>query len=179
MLVVQSTPRFSVLSVGDDDTLYRKLIEWFETAKVEYAQLRHEPTLTSEASAAVRVRLGWTETTLKCGAKAMLFRRSKNAQFVLCVLAADRKVDYKKLKKAVAKDLRMATEEEVMDVARCLPGAVPPFGSQFAVPAATFVDTSLSLVDVINFNCGLRTRSVKMTWSTYLALEQPHIADFS
>lgn len=177
MLALRSTRRFSVLGV--DDSLYLKLIEWFDSTKVEYAQLRHEPTLTSEASAAVRVRLGWTETTLKCGAKAMLFRRSKNAQFVLCVLAADRKVDYRKLKKAVAKDLRMATEDEVMDVARCLPGAVPPFGSQFNIPTPTFVDTSLSFVDVINFNCGLRTRSVKMTWRAYLALEAPQIADFS
>lgn len=168
-----------------DASLYTRLITFFDEQHAVYESLYHEPTLTSEASVEARQRLGWTETTLKCGAKAMLMRRSKpkptESQYVLCVLAADRKLDYKKLKKTVGKDLRLATKDEVFEASKCLPGAVPPFGSKFFAepPPNTFVDRSLTLVQVINFNCGLRTRSVKMSLDTFLNLELPTITDFS
>lgn len=191
MIKVAKTKRFSVLNVGarggggEDPALCERLINWFDAENADYQSISHEPTLTSEASVVARVRLGWTETTLKCGAKAMLMRRKpkspSESYYALCVLAADRKLDYKKLKKNVGKDMRMATEDEVREASRCLPGAVPPFGSKFFAnpPPLTYVDESLTLNQVINFNCGLRTRSVKMTLATYLRLENPTITNFS
>ena len=144
ILTLEKTERFSVLQqrrrVVDDDPmvplteaegdarLYQKLRGLF--AGVAFEELVHDPTLTSEASVTARVAGGWTETTLASGAKAMLMRRSKpnggQSPFVLCVLAADRKLDWKRLKKAVAKDLRLATPDEVFQASRCLPGAVRP-----------------------------------------------------
>ncbi|KAJ8613246.1 hypothetical protein CTAYLR_004547 [Chrysophaeum taylorii] len=187
MLCVQKTAKFSVLSCGQatratqasgdaDDTLFRKLIALFEARGVAHARLLHAPTLTSEASVVERRKGGWTDTTLGSGAKAMLMRRSKGG-FALCVLAADRKLDWKKLKKAVAKDLRLATTEEVFEASRCVPGAVPPFGSQFFAETRTFVDHSLGQNERINFNCGLRTQSVRLDFDSYLALEQPTLVD--
>lgn len=182
---LKSQPHQPVSDSEGDASLYNRLIAFFDERHATYESLCHEPTLTSEASVSARQRLGWTETTLKCGAKAMLMRRSKpksaESHYVLCVLAADRKLDYKKLKKTVGKDLRLATENEVFEASKCLPGAVPPFGSKFFAqpPPNTFVDRSLTLVQFINFNCGLRTRSVKMSLDTYLNLESPTITDFS
>lgn len=193
--VVRPTRRFSVLDrvarleplrpEEGDAALYVRLVTLFEARAVAFEALVHEPTLTSEASVEARRRLGWTETTLACGAKAMLMRRTKakagEATFALCVLAADRRLDYKKLRKGVAKDLTLATEAEVWAAARCLPGAVPPFGSYFFAepPPRTYCDLSLRQIDKINFNCGLRTRSVRMAVDTYLHLEAPTLVDIS
>ena len=79
----------------------------------------------------------------------------------------------------------MATPEEVKKVTGCLPGAVPPFSSCFLLQKENihipiFVDESLKLQgEVIHFNCGLRTRSVQMTFQDYVMLEQPILANFT
>ena len=71
-----------------------------------------------------------------------------------------------------AKSTRFASEDEVKRVTGCVPGAVPPFGSCFGL--RTFVDESLRKQgDTINFNAGLRTFSVSMTFDDYFAVEKP------
>ena len=52
-----------------------------------------------------------------------------------------------------------------------LNGAVSPFGSIFNVPV--WVDRSLSKQENINFNAGLRTHSISMTYADYFKAEQP------
>mmetsp|Transcript_38630 Transcript_38630/g.123833 ORF Transcript_38630/g.123833 Transcript_38630/m.123833 type:complete len:242 (+) Transcript_38630:70-795(+) len=150
--VLETTPRFSVVCVArrqltpappplseaeGNPKLYLRLRSLFAERGVAYSELFHEATLTSEASVEARIAGGWTDTTLSSGAKAMLMRRSKakdgDASYALCVLAADRKLDWKRLKKHVAKDLRLATQEEVFDASRCLPGAVSSVSLLFAL----------------------------------------------
>ena len=147
----------------------------------------HAASLTSEDAATTRRELGWENVTLASGAKAMLMSNSKNADepFVLAVMAANERLDWKKMKRIFpkGKNARMATEEEVWRVTGCKPGAVPPFGSVFAAPdggsVPTFVDTSLQRQGpVINFNCGLRTRSIQIAIGDYLAVEKPELCDF-
>ncbi len=57
-------------------------------------------------------------------------------------------------------------------------GAVPPFGSLFNVP--TYVDESLfKQGDFINFNAGLRTRSMIMKSDDYKKLEVSTVINIS
>jgi prolyl-tRNA editing enzyme YbaK/EbsC (Cys-tRNA(Pro) deacylase) len=145
----------------------------------------HEHTPTSEDSAALRVTLGWTDVTLASGAKAMLITNSKNKEqpYTLAVMAADQKLDWKKMKKLLpkGKNARMASVDEAWAVTKCKPGGVPPFGSLFDAPGGvkTYVDPSLQAQgENCNFNCGLRTRSMQMKVADYLAIEKPEIASF-
>ena len=64
-------------------------------------------------------------------------------QAYLIVVSAIKKFDWKKVKAAGLKDLRMATAEEVKSITGCVIGAVPPFGSLFPIPAQTMMDVSL------------------------------------
>ncbi|KAH8076021.1 hypothetical protein JL721_4 [Aureococcus anophagefferens] len=152
-----------------------RLLALFEAKRVPFKHLVHAPTLTSQESVDARLAGGWADATLASGAKAMVL--TKAGAFYLLVLPADRKVDWKKVKKAVAKDTRLATEAEVWAATRCLPGAVPPFGSAFPTPMPTHVDASLA--GQINFNCGLRTRSVSMPFASFADLERPTVGDFT
>lgn len=109
----------------------------------------------------------------------MLVFDSKQAAFFLAVMSAARLFDWKLLKKMTGgKSLRFASEEEVAKTTRCVPGAVPPFGSLFHI--RTLLDQSLiDQGNVINFNAGLRTRSVSMSVSDYLRVESPTIGNFT
>jgi Ala-tRNA(Pro) deacylase len=154
-----------------------------------FTTLAHAPTRTSEESAAVR------GVPLASGAKAMLLKSGKplacggGATYVLAVLSAARKAELGRLKKGVgAKDLRMASVEEVWQVTRCLPGAVPPFGCLFTcprsegggggggVPVLTVVEEGLEgdCGGSLNFNAGLRTASVcGLAFADYVAAAKP------
>eukprot|EP00349_Pseudokeronopsis_sp_Brazil_P001064 CAMPEP_0202963018 /NCGR_PEP_ID=MMETSP1396-20130829/7025_1 /ASSEMBLY_ACC=CAM_ASM_000872 /TAXON_ID= /ORGANISM="Pseudokeronopsis sp., Strain Brazil" /LENGTH=122 /DNA_ID=CAMNT_0049683917 /DNA_START=188 /DNA_END=556 /DNA_ORIENTATION=+ len=106
----------------------------------------------------------------------LLKDNSKSAEaalFYLAVMSASRKFSWKLVKKLLnAKNIRFATPQEVTKVTGCLPGAVPPFGSVFGLE--TIVDESLRAQgEEINFNCGLRTHSIRMKVSDYLELEKP------
>ena len=74
----------------------------------------------------------------------------------------------------------MATEMEVRSVTRCIPGAVPPFGSLFD-NVITVADQSLQRQgSFINFNAGLRTQSIiGLSTKDYNEIEKPLVADFS
>jgi len=183
--IITTPPAVSV-EEGDDRT-YQLVLQKLRNYDLLHLG-PHAPSLTSEESAATRRRLGWAGATLASGAKAMVIKNGRgnvDGPFVLAVMAADRKLDWKRMKKLLgpksrSKSARMATVEEVWDVTGCVPGAVPPFGSVGTGGALrTFVDRSLQRQgDVINFNCGLRTRSVQMAVSDYLDAEEPELCDF-
>ena len=136
-----------------------------------WSTLAHEPTPTSEDSARVR------GVSLASGAKAMILSVKPGDDFIMVVISAAEKMDSKKLKKVGQfKSTRFASVEEVMEVTGCVSGAVPPFGSLFGL--RTFVDESLQLQgETINFNAGLRTLSVTMSVSDYIATEAPTIVN--
>ena len=139
--------------------------------------MKHEAVLTSKQASEVR------GVTLASGAKAMLLKDNASklenmdtkVLYTLAVMSASKKFSWKLVKKLLkAKNIRFATVEEVQKVTGCLPGAVSPFGSAYGV--STIVDESLGIQgETINFNCGLRTHSVRMMYKDYLAIEKPKL----
>ena len=94
-------------------------------------------------------------------------------------LRSVQKMDSKAFKKVGGfKSTKFASEEEVYALTGCRPGAVPPFGSLWGL--RTYVDGSLRRQgETINFNAGLRTRSVSMSFADYLEVEKATEADFT
>eukprot|EP00438_Fugacium_kawagutii_P026381 Skav218559 [mRNA] locus=scaffold1408:26725:27351:- [translate_table: standard] len=153
---------------------YEKLLLRLEDAAVSYQTMGpHEACRTSEDSVRVRRAGGWEDVTLETGAKAMLLRTAKG-DWLLAVLPANCKLSWKKIRAVHGKGTRMASEEEVAEVTGCLPGAVPPIA---AFPQEVGVVADLTLPSIINFNCGLRTRSIQMTRQSYELVQQPTFAD--
>src|SRR5215472_11034350 len=102
-------------------TVFERVQEKLRGAGVPFTVLRHAPVFTSEEAAAVR------GVPLSSGAKALVVKAGE--AFVLLVLPADRKLDGRKARAALAvKSLRFATREEVQERTGLQPGSIPPFG---------------------------------------------------
>lgn len=151
---------------------FEKIKAFLDEKGIKYEVTEHKPVLTCEEAAEVR------GVPLASGAKAMLLKDSAKkaaadaAPFILAVLSAANKFSSKQFKKISAcKNFRFASPQEVFETTGCLPGAVPPFGKIFGVPV--WVDRSLGKNEKINFNCGLRTRSISMTYEDYFKAEEP------
>ena len=57
------------------------------------------------------------------------------------------------------------------DQTGCVTGGVPPFGNMFGIPL--WVDRSMGRSKDINFNCGLRTKSISMSYDDWFKVEKP------
>ena len=149
----------------------QKLLDLFEENRIEYQLYKHEPVYTSEQASRVR------GVEPKTAVKSMVLR-TREGKYILANIAADRKMDIKKLEKIVnTKGLRFATKEEVMAITNCEPGSVHPFGKLFDID--TYLDESVLENDFVNFNIGMLTRSVKIRKDDLVRLLQSKIADFS
>jgi prolyl-tRNA editing enzyme YbaK/EbsC (Cys-tRNA(Pro) deacylase) len=141
---------------------------WHET-------FEHEPVRTSEEAA--RTRPGYT---LHQGAKAMIVKaKGPETRFAMLVLPADLRFDNAKVKAALkAKDVRFATEQEVLELTGgVLPGAVPPFGNLFGLEVVA--DPSLFENERIVFNAGDRSFSVAMRSEDYKRIVAPQVTAFA
>ncbi len=103
--------------------------------------------------------------------------KTKSGKFILANIAADRKIDLKRLEKLVDSKLNFATKEEVLKVTNCEAGSVPPFGKLFGLP--TFLDESVLENRFVNFNIGMLTKSVKISKQDLLKIMGPTISKFS
>ena len=147
-----------------------KILKIFEEGGINYKFYEHEPVYTSEQAAEVR------GVELKTGCKSMILK-TKEGKFILANIAADRRIDVKKLEKAVGARLSLATKEEVLQATNCESGSVPPFGRLFGLP--TFLDDSVLENDFVNFNIGVLTKSVKISKEDLVRVMNPVIARFA
>jgi len=131
---------------------------------VDFQLVHHDAVTTSAEAAAVR------GTELCSGAKAMLVKAK--AGFVLAVLAADRKVNWKLLAPLVDdKGARFANDDELRTATGLTKGAVPPLGVLFGL--RTLYDRSLLEVESVNFNAGTHTDSIAMSAGDVIRIETP------
>ncbi len=145
----------------------RKLLD---EHKISYKCWDHEPVHTSEEAAKIR------GTPLESGAKAMVFR--SEGKFLMVVIAGDKKIDFRKVKKIIGSTrLTLATPEEVLDVTSCKVGSVPPFGNIFEIPV--YLDESLLRSPIINFNAGKHGTSIAMSVTDYQKVVNPTVVEVS
>ena len=150
--------------------VFEKIRSILDENHLQYEVLEHAAVFTSEEAARVR------ETSLKQAAKALVFQA--DGMPLLLVIPGDRRVDTRGFKKSFnVKDLRMATREEVQELAGIPVGAIPPFGNVMGLP--TYLDRLLLEEECVVFNAGSHTRSIRMSPQDLVALVQPTLGSFS
>ena len=136
-----------------------------------YREVHHEPTYTSEQSAAARGE------SVRVGGKALLLKVGDD--FRLFVLSAALKLDSGAVRKHLGvRTSRFATREELLKLAGLVPGSVPPFGEPI-LPFALYVDESIADNEKIAFNAGSLTDSIIMPTEDYLRIAGPTVAQFA
>jgi len=141
-------------------------------AGIDFREVSHEPTHTSEESARVRGE------SLAVGAKALLVKTDD--AFRLFVLPADRQLDAKRVKQQLGvRSVRFATKDELSELTGLVPGAVPPFGEP-VLPFELYGDTTIgSTEDKVAFNAGELTTSIIMKASDWHAVARPMEFEFA
>lgn len=144
-----------------------KLRECLDRSGVQYEVMSHRQAFTAQEVAQAEHIPG------KELAKVVMLRSGKN--FCMVTLPAPYRVDLDKAKTALgAADLVLATEEEFAGLfPQCEAGAMPPFGNLYNVPV--YVDESLTRDDMIVFNAGNHTQTVKMRYADFARVVQPKV----
>ena len=201
------------MEVSRQQQYYKTIIDFLDRNNVAYKTVHHEPTFTSEESARVR------GVPLSTGGKALLLKigdgnndgndndndnGNDNGNFALFVMSASLKLNSKAIKKelkskgkAVSKNIRFATIEELAELTKGLvPGCVPPFGKPVLKIdhggddrgngdagdgkddddeyLKLYVDTSIAEEnETIAFNAGSLTDSVIMSVQDYIRISAP------
>lgn len=138
---------------------------------VRFREVHHQPTYTSEQSAAARGE------DIAIGGKAMVIKVDET--FHLFVLSAARSVDSGAIRKRLtARRSRFATPEELLQRTGLVPGSVPPFGRPI-LELDLYADEAMLQNDRIAFNAGSLTDSIIMGIKDYLGIAQPAVFAFS
>ncbi len=154
-----------------NEAVLERIRELYAQFGIEFRQIAHVATRTSEESAQVRGE------PLEIGGKALLLKCPDD--FRLVVLPANRRLDSAKTKAVLGvKKIRFATGEELLEQTGLVPGSVPPFGRPI-LPYSLFVDESLTTNDRIAFNAGSLTVSHILAMEDYLKLARPELGEFT
>lgn len=151
--------------------MLNKIKNLLNAQSVEFREVHHGPTRTSEESALARGE------DLSIGGKGLVVKIDDS--FMLFVLSAARKLDSAALRKRFnTKNIRFATADELMDLTGLVPGSVPPFGKPI-LDLELYVDDSIVRNQKIAFNAGSLTDSIIMSVQDYMKVAQPTVFDFS
>jgi Ala-tRNA(Pro) deacylase len=151
--------------------MFQKTKDWLNSHSIDFREVHHAPTKTSEESAKARGE------KLSTGGKALVLKVDK--EFKLFVISASKKLDSHAVKKYFGvKKLRFANKEELLELTGLVPGSVPPFGKPL-INLELYVDNSILQNENIAFNAGSLTDSIIMDRKEYITISKPTVFDFS
>jgi Ala-tRNA(Pro) deacylase len=112
-------------------------------------------------------------------AKTVLLRANGGYVYVVAVLPADTHIDWDAASHALGESrLQLATEIEICDrCPDCECGALPPFGSQYAMK--TLLDKALADDEWMYFEGNTHHETIRMKVEDFRRLENPLVACFA
>lgn len=146
-----------------------RIKEVLNREKIEYEILEHKPVFTSREAAEVR------GTELKQGCKALICKTEEG--FIQAVVSGAKELDIEKLQKiTLFRKIELAAAKEVRQVTGCNIGSVPPFGNLFGLKA--YFDKSVVDNEIVAFNAGQHTKSIKMKAKDLVRVVNPVVGEF-
>ncbi len=147
------------------------ITDFLDKAGVKYEVSKHKPVFSAQQMAAMEHEPG------RYVAKPVIVK--SDDKYIMCVLAANAKIDLGKLKKQLAAgSVELAEEEEIGKLfGDCELGAEPPFGNLYELP--TYMDKTLDDDDHIVFQAGSHEKTVRMSMADYRRLVKPKVLEFS
>ena len=151
------------------NVVFGKIRDALNKEKIEFEVLEHKPVFTSKEAAEVR------GTELKQGTKALIAKTEEG--FIQAVVSGAKELDIAKLQKlTLYKKIELANAKEVKQATGCNIGSVPPFGNLFDLKV--YFDKSVVENDIVAFNAGQHTKSIKMKAKDLVRVVNPVIGEF-
>jgi prolyl-tRNA editing enzyme YbaK/EbsC (Cys-tRNA(Pro) deacylase) len=145
--------------------------ELLASHRVTFREVHHQPTYTSEQSAAARGE------SVDIGGKAIVMKVDEAVH--VFVLSAARSVDSSAIRRKLnARRSRFATPEELLQLTGLVPGSIPPFGRP-VLDLDLYADDAMLTNERIAFNAGSLTDSIVMAMPDYLRVAAPLVFPFS
>ncbi len=148
-------------------TVPKKVKKYLDDNQVNYQELAHRTVYTAYDAAQT------LKKELKNIAKNLLVEVDKS--YVLVVVPANKKIDLKKIKKALgAKKVSIPKENIMVKVLKVKPGAISSFGRLHKLE--TLVDKAMLNVRQAVFSTGSFSNSVLMKVKDFIKLEEAKLA---
>ena len=151
-----------------------RILAELEEKKVVFEHLTHDFVHRSKEAACIR------GNTLSQAAKAIVLKvKDKDSYyFTQAVLQGTRKIHMKTLKKHLgAKNISLASPEEVKEITGCTIGSVPPFGHLFGLEV--IADKSLLEEPKVVFSAGTHHDSVRIASADLFDVLNPTVLSFT
>ena len=147
------------------------VLEYLNQQRCRYEITHHKPAYTAEQLARLE------KVPSRQVAKSVVIEA--DGRFYLCVLPADRKIDFASLQRHLKTDsVRLADERQMQKLfADAEIGAEAPFGNLYELP--TLMDKSLQKDKEIVFLADSHETSVHLSMKEYKRLAKPVILKFS
>ena len=151
-------------------TLPNKIVSYLKKNQAKYDELVHKTVYTAYDAAQT------LKKELKDVAKNLLVKA--DGTYALIVVPADKRLDLKKIKKALgAKKVSIPNESLMVKVLKIKPGVLSSFGKLHKVE--TWIDKAMLKTKQVVLSTGSATNSVLMKVKDFVALEEAKIADLS
>jgi Ala-tRNA(Pro) deacylase len=152
-------------------TMPRRLAKYLKKHHIQYDVIEHVPAYTSLETASVGHVLPASM------AKVVMVKADERD--VMLVLPADHTVDWLKLSAMLeTRDIRCEKEEEFTGIFPDVePGAMPPFGSLYAIPC--FIDQSLFKGDWVTFSAGNHRQCLRVWTDDFARITKARRGDFA
>lgn len=148
-----------------------KIKQYLDQSNVPYQVILHEEVYTAQELAQALHVPG------KELVKVIIVRADN--RYCMAVLPSIRKIDLSALQRRLnAAALTIATEQELNALfPETEIGAMPPFGHLSSMEV--WVDVNLTTDEYITFNAGTHYEAIRMHYTDFERLTQPHVASFS
>lgn len=153
------------------ENIRNEIVRQLKGMQVEFQQMKHEATPTSEDSARVR------GTKLEEGVKSIIVRGKSSKKNYQINVPSHMKIDMKVVAQAVGEkcefeDPQVIKERYGLDV-----GGIPPFGNLLNLD--TYYDERIATHQRAAFNCGTLCESIVMESADLIKLVQPKLGAFA
>lgn len=135
------------------ESIYSNIIKYLKDNQIGYDEYDHDPILNYEDAEREKKRFNWVGIESK-----NVFLAGDDGRYYLYVTVQGQKVDFKKLKELLGVKLRIASEEDVINVIQCSPGCVAPFG--FDPSITILIDISIYQQTDYLFSPGVTTKTI-------------------
>lgn len=150
------------------ETTKEKIIAYFQDANADFEGIDHEPAGSAEE---YHNTLG---TEYEQQAKALFVRYKKPGEkgFVVVALQAQKRADLNTVKRLIgAREVRLATKDQLKQVTGCNFGELPPLGKLFGLKL--LLDKDLVDEEKIYFNAGDLSYSIAISPHVITEMENP------